>query len=329
MIDVTVTNSSKSKGLTCPKRYYWRYERGFASDEPSFVMDVGTFFHAGLDHLLAKSGRGVMSEESLEEAKHDVLKISSVEPEQHDAMIMARWLLDRYFEYWSKQPQQWVEVLHTEVTLGFAPTPTTAIMGKLDGLVRDASDRVWILEHKTTYSVDQDYLGKVALDGQITLYMALVERVLGIKPSGVIYNVICRPRKYRRNDEDMTGYLGRCVEDYRITPRNYMDRQKAFRNPRDIDEMIDECVRFAEEVRRWRSNDVWLRNTSICFVRGRTCPYVSLCAHGESPATLLHFKSVDSHRELDLSSAILKSPLCVKNDKLAYEASSQKKGVNS
>jgi hypothetical protein len=242
-----------------------------------------------------------LTERSLEEAKWDVLGID-VPEDQIEHLITARFMLDRYYEYYSRREPEWDEVIETEQTIGFKYSDDLALMGKLDGLVRSDGD-IWIVEHKTTYSVDRKYLEKVALDGQITFYMMLVNEVFDIMPKGVIYNVICRPRKYRRKNETIKKYHERAKEEYRAAPKSYMDRQRAFRDPEDLDDLRGELAFIHEQIKTCRNCQLWPKNTGVCYLRGRKCQFTDLCKSGENPSTLMRYEQVGGHSELDFDDA--------------------------
>ena len=294
-----ITNSTANTFNLCEQRYCWNAEYGLRTTNYNFPMEVGSMVHEGLDHLLDKG----LTEQHLDEAKHDVLARDKYEEEDEEALMFARFMLDRYFEHYSREPSEWVEVISTEETMGYPLNDEYWYFGKVDGLVRDQDGNIWILEHKSTYSIDSEYLNKVKLDSQITRYMLMVKNVLGIDPDGVIYNVLCRPRKYRRNNEGTKTYLDRNIEEYRTRPKEFMKRQKAFRNPEALDRAKRDLLRVTEEIEEARDRDFWVRNTGVCFLRSRKCPYTELCKRGMRPQVLSRFNVY--HPELDLDNALI------------------------
>ena len=67
------------------------------------------------------------------------------------------------------------------------------LAGKVDGVVRN-KDGNFILEHKTASQLDGDYLERLWTDFQITLYSRYVEQTLGIRITGVFYNILLKAR---------------------------------------------------------------------------------------------------------------------------------------
>jgi hypothetical protein len=287
--------------MLCEQRYRWRYEYGLIPNQSSYYLSVGSFFHEGVDHLLSEG----CTLPALEEAK-ELLMEKEVDDNDWEALLTSIWMLERYQEFWDTEGNPWVEVVSTEETMGFPLLNEELwIFGKVDGLVRDSAGHLWLLEHKTSYSVDREYIEKVELDGQITLYMLLVMEVFGEVPDGVIYNVVCRPRKYRRNDESIEGYLARNLEEWRLTPRSYMDRQIAFRSPESLEELRQQLIHTYYRIKSARDEESWLMNTGVCYLRQRKCPYTRLCKEGMRPDILAMFHQEDPHPELNLDDALV------------------------
>lgn len=297
-----ITNSACNTWCLCEQRYCWKYEYGLRPNgNNNFPLSVGSKFHEGVDHLLANGS----SEQSLDEAKHSILSRDRFEEDEEDALKTARFMLDRYWEYWVEKGNPWVEVVSTEETMGYPFRDDYWYFGKVDGLVRDETGNLWILEHKSTYSIDQNYLSKTKLDGQITKYMLMVREVFGVVPDGVIYNIVCRPRKYQRKGESTDHYLERCTEEYRTSPKSYMARHKAFRNPEDLSRAQDNIDRMIDEIEEARDLDFWVRNTGVCYMRQRKCPYTTICKQGLTPQVLSGFNQDEPHPELELGSALI------------------------
>lgn len=296
-----ITNSSSNTWGLCEQKYCWKYEYGLRPQSKSFPMVVGSMFHEGIDYLLDNG----MDEQSLDHAKHNILSIDNWEEDDTDALLYARFMLNRYHERYEMDGDPWVEVVSTEETMGIPLDNDWWLFGKVDGLVRDKDGDLWLLEHKTTYSVDDDFLEKVKLDGQITRYMLMVREVFGEAPDGVIYNVICRPRKYQRKGESTSDYLERNIEEYRTRPKEFIDRQWAYRDTSELNDEITNLNRITEEIDEASNRDFWTRNTGVCYMRQRKCPYTDLCKNGMKPHIISNYNQEPIHQELDLDDCLI------------------------
>ena len=284
---LVLTNTSKATFLTCERKYYWRYERCLELKAKPEVMMIGTLFHQGIAVLLD----GAFKKEALKKALKAVRSSPYLEP-----AMTAEFLVQQYYDRYALK-NEW-KVLWTEKTLKAPVEKGLTLAGKVDGLIEKDGDP-WILEVKTTSNVDNDYLAKVALDGQLTTYMYLVHAALGVAPAGVIYDVTCRPRIYRRQDENLKLYLSRAAVDYKATPLAFFAQQLAFRSVDSLAEFPLELRQIRKRVEACQQSRVWCKNDSVCFIRGRTCPFVPLCSDGEKPQILAEYEKVDPHQELE------------------------------
>ncbi|MBI5529343.1 MAG: PD-(D/E)XK nuclease family protein, partial [Deltaproteobacteria bacterium] len=74
-----------------------------------------------------------------------------------------------------------------------AESRSFTLAGKVDGIVTIGGEH-WLVEHKTTAQLDADYLERLWTDFQIVLYSWYVEQALGIRITGIIYNVLVKAR---------------------------------------------------------------------------------------------------------------------------------------
>ena len=62
------------------------------------------------------------------------------------------------------------------------------LVGRLDMLVKDFSDRIWLVDHKT--SKDKLDTEGLIMDDQMTIYIWAVEQIIGLPIEGALYNVL-------------------------------------------------------------------------------------------------------------------------------------------
>jgi len=287
-----LTNSAMAKYSLCPRRYYWRYVRGFTSKGLNFNLEAGSYFHDALHKLF-------LGEEPCWEATdEDVITPADMKCRK-EAIQLARFLIEQYMQFYGDR------ALFT----GCEVTPEwefqidswrddVILAGKVDGLIR-RKDGLHILEHKTTRAIDTDYLDKTRLDRQITFYMWAVRELTGELPKGIIYNVVGKPRKYRRKGESYADYLERQEVEYLTLPGTYFARQVALRTEGDFEEMELDMHRIVDEIASCHEEDYFRRNTDTCYLRERRCNYQPFCISGITAQNVLTYQKKDPFCELD------------------------------
>jgi hypothetical protein len=91
-----------------------------------------------------------------------------------------------------------------------APSRSFTIAGKVDGIVRMRSTGEYhLLEHKTASQLDGDYLERLWTDLQVSLYCHYIAQCLGIRISGVIYNVLVKAKLVQGKGESELEFAAR------------------------------------------------------------------------------------------------------------------------
>ncbi|HPQ70545.1 MAG TPA: PD-(D/E)XK nuclease family protein [bacterium] len=244
----------------------------------------------------------------------------------HLATAMMRAYVERY-------PSEDFEVIALEKPIdGPIINPATGatsrtfhFAGKVDGIIR-LGDEHLILEHKTAGSLDGGYLERLWSDFQTTLYAHYVEKALGVRVAGVLYNVIVKARLQqsqgeteeefearraaliaksktgkssakRRMPESDEAFQARLAEKY-LDPgmfhREHLiisrDRFQALRS--HLWEMTQMLLHF-------RRRGVYPQNPAHCFRYGRPCAYHPLCSSDFSPAVRENLYRIEPpHSEL-------------------------------
>jgi hypothetical protein len=196
-----------------------------------------------------------------------------------------------------------------------AASRSFVLAGKVDGIVR-IGDEHFLLEHKTAAGVDAGYLERLWTDFQITVYAYYVEKALGIRVAGVLYNIIIKARLQQSAGETEEEFEARRAE---LIAKSKTGKSTAKRRLPESDDEFQArlAAKYAEpemfhreflyisrdqfdtlRAELWeltqafldaRRRDVWYQNTSFCFQYGRPCPYFALCRSGGSPNVLDNF----------------------------------------
>jgi hypothetical protein len=182
------------------------------------------------------------------------------------------------------------------------------------------------LEHKTAAQVDAAYLERLWTDFQIILYAWYLEQTLGIKITGIIYNVLVKAKLRQSKGETEAEFETRRAE---LIAKSKTGKSSAKRKMPETDEAFqgrlrakygepgmfhreelyisrDQFTELRSEL--WelskamldaRRRKTFYRNTAFCFQYGRACPYYPLCRSGENPNVIENcFEEVRPHEEL-------------------------------
>ena len=282
MIDITY--SATRAFLDCPQKYDWRYRQCLAPKEIPVALTFGGLIHASLE--LWHKGN---AEQAL--AIIDI-ETDLAPQDKAKAMGIMRAYIDRYptepfevkaLEMEFKQPIINPATKHS--------SRTYTMRGKVDGIVY-MDGEYYLLEHKTTSSIDEAYLMRLSKDRQIILYQIYMERQLGKTFAGVIYNILEKPRIRQKQKETDEEFAERCYEE----------SSKPEAMHREIMRFNAYKKRMAED-HHWHLLKVMMlmengsmpyyQNDGNCTQWGRPCPYLPLCQFKTS-----HVPNSQSKQEL-------------------------------
>ena len=197
--------------------------------------------------------------------------------------------------------------------------------GVVDGVVRKSGEN-FLLEHKTASQIDGSYLEKLWTNLQILIYWHYIQRELNITISGVIYNILVKPKLKQREGETEEQFEIRKAE---LARKNKSGRSSAQRRMPETDDEFQarlqakcaepgmfhrEMLYFSQEQLDQTLADIWeitrqindahrrgvfVRNTANCFQYGKACPYYSLCASGGDEMVIKNlYEQIEPHQEL-------------------------------
>ena len=301
----------------CPKMYKIKYIDGWRERFPAEAMTDGSLWH----DIRAKC--------ALKRSRSDIVgHIANTCGERVDR---AAKFVGMYEAYKYNYDEAGAVLQHQGVELTFEYpliNPDTGrasragvITGRLDGLLHDSEGRWWIIEYKTASQIEGNYITRLSLDLQIHLYKRYAERMLGIKITGVIYDVIKKPTIHCKQGESESEYqirvadlilkskTGKSSAKRKIaeTPLEFSKRvfdwyaanaATAFYRDKLIlsDLQIErECWMIYQEILWRRRHNIWPRRDQTCLTfYGRRCPFFSYCESGDSQLILeTEFDHVD------------------------------------
>jgi hypothetical protein len=190
-----------------------------------------------------------------------------------------------------------------------AASRTWQIAGKIDVIVRERfeANRILLVEHKTAsgdVGPGSDYLKRLRLDGQISIYYAGAT-ALGFPPDGCLYDVLVKPgarplkatpveaRKYvaktgalyanqRDADETPEQYRDRLVEIVAPAPADFYQRADVVRLDGEVAEAMADVWQTGRTIRENEVAGRAPRNPDACVRYGRTCEFFGVCTGAAS-----------------------------------------------
>jgi hypothetical protein len=252
-------------------------------------------------------------------------------------MARAEVMLTAYDARWSEDMARY-EVLAVEAEFFTALTnPETGaasrtwrLGGKLDVVVRDLLEQ-WnvVVEHKTAsgdVGPGSDYLKRLRLDGQVSVYYAGGD-ALGFPISSCLYDVLVKPglrpyratppeaRKFKKDgslyanqrdrDETPEEYRARMVEAVVADPNAYFQRAEVVRLEQEMRDALADVWNLGRSMRENEIAGRAPRNPDACVRYGRTCEFFGVCTGEESLDDAGRFCLGGAHAELTAGSASL------------------------
>jgi len=290
------TYSMWSLFRNCRKACYWRYLRELAPIRRDPRLGFGTLIHECLE--LWHRGRDLAAVLGHLDQR---LPNRTQDDEQRQGWRLATAMMAGYA---NRYPAEAFEVLALEHTFeGEIVNPATrarsrsfVLAGKVDGLVRIGNEH-YVLEHKTASSLDGGYLERLWTDFQITLYAYYLEQALGIRITGVLYNVVLKARLKQRRTESEAEFEGRLATKY--AQAAMFHREMLYLSRDQFTVLRAELWELTQALLDARRRNTWYQNTAFCFHHYRPCPYFALCRSGDSPNVIDNFyQRVPPHEEL-------------------------------
>ena len=314
--DLVLTYSSMSTFLTCPKMYYWRYVEEIVPIKTKSYFIAGRAAHAALEkyYNLMKCGErpadhvgeilSKIDEELDSSLDGSVRDIEYLEKIENEAELIKK-VIERYIKFWDGKES--FNVLDVEMKFELPLIHGVKFAGKVDGIIED-DGLLYLLEHKTVSKLDQSYKARLSIDAQILKYASAVEKVLGRKVHGVMYNVLVKsvppePRVLKNGGlskatnyypdpdrfEEVVNELGLNIEDYKDHIKWLKEYQKEYFyrvfvpvSDEQKVETWEEMKKLAKAIRLNTRYNWFFKNDRQCFWNNKRCRYHDLCSARKS-----------------------------------------------
>ena len=150
-----------------------------------------------------------------------------------------------------------LQIIAVEQSLWMPISDVERLTGRIDLVVRNSQDRIYIMDHKTTGWSMKNLVKTLQAGDQPTAYVAL-------------WN-------YNHPDLRAQGAIFNILREYQGSASTH--RELVYRTQRDIDEFLEGIAYDMNELQqRLMDPDArWGKNTESCFLYNRPCPFLELC----------------------------------------------------
>ena len=260
-------------------------------------LDLGSAFHKGVNYYK----KGFSTEECLAEADKYFAELTPETQEEQNQILIGRQMvfamLNGYFNKYQMMPKMFaVEKPISVVMEGFYANKKKydlRLIGTPDDIEQDDKG-FWIGEEKTASRLEEDYVGRLPLDFQITFYFLLAQHYYRRKFQGVNYRITRVSSLQLKKKQTLEQYLLEISNDYLERPEWYYVNEKLYRSQDDIEQFRSFLLMQMADLLNCYKNGYWYPNTSRCTTMG--CWYIKYCANrtDESMHTFLKRKENDN-----------------------------------
>jgi len=230
---------------TCRQMYHYKYRENLEPRLKSPSLKRGAWMHSLLEAYY-KEGDWRKTHQELVKQFNELLE---EEKEYYgDLPGECEYLMSLYEETYHDKP---ILVEHEFEKFPVSPSSKVLLRGRIDLVIEDPRRGIWLVEHKTASRIPNE--DERLINPQVALYIPVVERILGTKVQGVVWNYIRTkiPKK----------------KESKLLERRYMPT-----NEKVISQLLRE-VRVAAIEAKKLTNVYRSLHPMIC----RTCGYKSLC----------------------------------------------------
>lgn len=290
-MSMELTYSRMQSWLDCRRLYKFQYVDLLEPYEDSSALRIGSATHSWLRdyHLF---GLGEPAIDRFYDGVESYTDIDSFNDAIEWEKALAKAMLAGYAK---KYGEHEFMIVDTEQTIKTGIDKACQFAGRVDMIVDDdISDGVWVVEHKTTSSIDSRFFERLAIDTQVTGYLYLASQVYD-NVLGVIYNVIRKPSIRQTKSETKEEYFQRMETDYLERPDFYFARQETVRNEVELKAFPAHVKDIAREI---AFSSTYPRNTSRCNLYGK-CAFRSLCVEWSDELASTYKQKEKANQELD------------------------------
>jgi len=219
-----LTNSCLMAKRRCDERFRLAYLERLEPRAERPALGMGSAVHAGIEHGDPDAAGEYLRTEA--EADWRIAESDAIE----FRIVVAEELTRAALAYWSGWPTIREEVFEIPLRnpATGAPSTTHRLSGKWDGFWTQkiigrgpglpAEVAPALLEIKTTSRLGEDYIRRLQLELQPTLYMAAASECYGVEVRHAVYRIVRKPGIKPRKGESDAEYVERCAARKPLAP---------------------------------------------------------------------------------------------------------------
>lgn len=269
-----ISNNSTSIMRSCQQKYKFTYIDGLKPIRKSSALTLGGVLHEAFDMYYNN-----FPTTDVLTYIHDTMnnQIAKSGPEELEDITINKYILTGMWGSYPFKLDGFKKIEpEKEFRIKVPGTKGIVFVGKVDGLVTDLNDRMWVRELKTTTQSFSQFEVKSRRSTQGTGYIWAM-RKLGYPVEGLIYDYVKKPLLRKGTSEDMNGYGMRIVNDYKLRPDIYFKRHNSYRTNDDLEIFENDLRQCAYDIRRRANDGKWYRNPDQCWNYNSECPYMKIC----------------------------------------------------
>lgn len=305
-----LTQSMIATWLKCRERFNLSVRQGMRAVASSNPIEYGNVFHEILDHVYNGIKKGQISNDTeayrlivqvIREIEDREAKVAKPGVKYEDLEVLygsCEALALGYFNYHTEDyaDVKWVDlekVFDNVITIdkGSKDLKIRA-RGKYDGVFRDNSGKLWLLETKTKSVIeDNSIMEMLPLDLQTNFYLYNMFLTYGEEPAGVLYNVVRRPALRRSTNETVRMFAQRIASDIGTRREHYFHRYRCTVNfKRDVLPWVEATLSpvLSQMVSHYLGMPgTHYRNPTSCGFGPFSCPFMPYCSRGDATTLLV------------------------------------------
>ena len=165
----------------------------------------------------------------------------------------------------------------------FEILPGILYVGSIDILMQDAAGSWWVKETKTAKkgTVNQSYIDRIKIDSQSKGYLFLAQKILGVWPIGIVYDVAIKTSHSKRAQETVTQFCKRIRQVHIEGAHELFHREELVIGEDSRNQWLAEAKETITEMARMYDDpkSTWPKNDGYCVNKYGPCEMLHICSN--------------------------------------------------
>jgi len=253
-------------------KYKWHYIDGYIPFHKSHQITLGSLVHTCFEMFYSKFSNADIIDYIRKQMDEEISKCS---PSEAEDAVLAKYTALGMWHNFPSSLDNFLEV-KPEMEFRVLVIPQVYFVGKIDGLVKDKENRLWVREIKTTSLSFSQFERRAKTSPQATGYIWAM-RKLGHPVVGVMYDFIKKPLLRKTVTDDMHAFGYRIMADYKARPELYFKRHFTYRNDEELGIYEEDLKKTAKDILNRCKTHEWYRNPDQCWNFNTECTYAKIC----------------------------------------------------